>query len=337
MASESLGPNLKMASISVSVVEKVLSIPELVEKQISYLDINSIASLAEVQPMIIKILERGTIWNNLKRRSCQGWKVVNCQEEDLERVFEEKRREIGNLGKMMKKMKDPHLFLRGLLHDIIHEGTNQGITMVELNCRRCPNSPTTESTTHKAWEWHFLLLEEVEGAFGSVSQEIETIKMNPLQGKRLGMRRSWLLAVSSRARLQQSMISVVDIIKFSCSDLVEAQVLLDLAENCRELKMRELKIDGDVGRKGWTALAKALDLHPTCCLWAVVSSSGAMLQARREDLRSIWEHLYNDSRAQWTLTGFPKGPAPFSKRGTDEDREIEWNELVTLLETKKNK
>ena len=136
-----------------------------------------------------------------------------------------------------------------------------------------------------------------------------------------------------KSKTQQSVISVVDIIKFSCSDLVEAQVHLDLAENYRELKMRELKIDGDVGLRGWTALAKALDLHPTCCLWAVVSSSGAMLQARREDLRSIWEHLYNDSRAQWTLTSFPKGPALFSKRGTDEDSEKEWNKLVTLLET----
>ena len=50
-------------------VEKFLKIPELLEKLIPLLDVNSIASLAEVQPMIIKILQRATLWNNLIREA----------------------------------------------------------------------------------------------------------------------------------------------------------------------------------------------------------------------------------------------------------------------------
>ena len=121
-----------MTSAPDSAVEKVLKIPELVEKQISFLDINSIASLAEIQPMIIKLLQRAPIWNNLIRRSCQSWKIVICSEQDFEETFEQKRMEIANLVKMLKKMEDPNRFLLGLLHDIVHEGTNQGITVVQL-------------------------------------------------------------------------------------------------------------------------------------------------------------------------------------------------------------
>ena len=89
-----------------SAAEKFLRIPELVEKQISFLDINSISSLAEVQPMVIKIVQSASLWKNLIRRSCQSWKIVNCTEEDFDETFEHKRMEIANLVKMLKKMED---------------------------------------------------------------------------------------------------------------------------------------------------------------------------------------------------------------------------------------
>ena len=38
-----------------------------------------------------------------------------------------------------------------------------------------------------------------------------------------------------------------------------------------------------------------------------------------------------------TYIGHCPNLALFSKRGTDEDRETEWNRLVKVLETKKNK
>ena len=323
-----------MTSAPDSAAEKFLTIPELVEKQISFLDINSIASLAEIQPMIIKLLQRAPIWNNLIRRSCQSWKIVNCAEQDFEETFEQKRMEIANLVKMLKKMEDPNRFLLGLLHDIVHEGTNQGITVVQLRCPQCPHSP--EPTSHKAWEWHFLLLEEVEGAFGSVVQQIETIKMNPQQGNRFGMRQAWLLAISSRARRQQTRIALVDVSTFSCSDLIEAQAFLALAENCQVMKLRDLRIAGEIGAEGWTALAKALRLHPNCHFWSVDVPKHVMLKGRREDLRTVWDQLFNDASAQWTLAG-RSDVAPFTRRGTDENRKKEWKRLEKVLETNEEK
>ena len=80
--------------------------------------VNSIASLAEVQPMIIKILQRASLWNNLIRKSCQSWKIVNMCSADFEETFEHKKTEIANLVKMLKKMEDSNLFLMRLLHII---------------------------------------------------------------------------------------------------------------------------------------------------------------------------------------------------------------------------
>ena len=315
-----------------SAAEKFLRIPELVEKQISFLDINSISSLAEVQPMVIKILQRDKIWNNLIRRSCQRWKIVNCTEEDFEETFEQNRIEIANLVKMLKKMEDPNLILSDLLHGIIHEETNQGITVVQLNCPQCPQA-AEQPSSHKAWEWHFLLLEEVEAAFGSAVQEIETVKMNPQQGKRFGMRQAWLLAVSSRARRQQTRVALLDLNKFSCKDLLEAKAFHTLAENCQVMKLRDLRIAGEIGTEGWAALAEALRLHPNCYFWSIEVAKHVMLRGRREDLRMIWEHLFNDPSAQWTLAD-RSDVAPFTRRGTDENREEEWRRLEKVLETK---
>ena len=323
-----------MATAEDNAVAKVLQLPELLEKLVLHLDINSVASLAEVQPGVIKILQRTKLWLDLIKRSCRGWKIVNCPEDDLEEAFEQKRHEIANLVKMMKKMDEPtSLILPGLLHDILHEGTNQGITMVELRCSGCLVHWFT-SEHHKAWEWHFLLLEEVEQAFGSALQEVVTLKMNPLQGKRFRMRRSWLLAAASRARRQQSKIALVDIVKLPCIDKVEADTFLALAENCRELKVRELKIIGDIGREGWTALANGLRRHPYCHLWGVEAPISGMLAAGSEDLKTIWEQLFSDSRAQWLLTD--NVLLSFTRRGSDEDRENEWRRLEKVLDTKRS-
>ena len=91
-------------------VEKFLKIPELLEKLVPFLEVDSIASLAEVQPMIIKILQRASLWDNLIRRSCQSWKIVNMYSTDFKETFEHNKTEIANLVKMLKKMEDSNFF-----------------------------------------------------------------------------------------------------------------------------------------------------------------------------------------------------------------------------------
>ena len=311
-------------------VEKFLKIPELLEKLIPLLDVNSIASLAEVQPMIIKILQRATLWNNLIRRSCLNWKVVNwySTEQDFEETFERNRIEIANLVKMLKKMEDFNLLLLGLLHVIIRERTNNGFTEVKLSC---PGHGLNQCRSHKEWEWRFLFLEEVEGAFGSAVQEIESIKMDYVCGKHFRMRQAWLLAVSSRARRQQTRISLVHIDNFFCTDMAEAKALQTLAENCETMRLRHLRIFGEIGAEGWSALAKALRLHPGCHLFFVEVPKRLMVQGRREDLRNIWDCLFKNPSAQWRLEDRPDA----TQWDTEQKNKIkEWRRLEEILDKK---
>ena len=56
-----------------------------------------------------------------------------------------------------------------------------------------------------------------------------------------------------------------------------------------------------------------------------------LLQGRREDLKTIWDRLLIDPSAQWTLSD-SSDVAPFTRRGTDENREKEWRRLEELLD-----
>lgn len=120
--------------------------------------------------------------------------------------------------------------------------------------------------------------------------------------------------------------------KFSCTDLVEAEAFHALAEKCQEMKLRDLRIAGEIGAEGWTALAEALRLHPNCYLSSVEVAKHVMLRGRREDLKTVWDHLYKEGSGQWTLRG-RSDVAPFTRRGTDENREKEWKRLEKVLET----
>ena len=58
-----------------------------------------------------------------------------------------------------------------------------------------------------------------------------------------------------------------------------------------------------------------------------------MLKGRREDLRSIWDQLFNDPISQWMLED-GSHVAHFTRAGTDENRENEWRRLEKVLDTK---
>ena len=65
-----------------------------------------------------------------------------------------------------------------------------------------------------------------------------------------------------------------------------------------------------------------------------VTSGEWMLEAGSEDLKTIWEQLFSDSRAQWLLTD--NVLLTFTRQGSDEDRENEWRRLEKVLDTKRS-
>ena len=141
---------------------KFLNLPELIERLISSLDPLSALRLLESHVIDKDILQKslsGKAWNKLIRSSSYG-------EEALLEV-----EDVKNLVKILKLMKveEPSKFLLPLLDLICESGLSQpyssGVEVI------CPNHPEPHLVTPDA----FLLLEEVEGAFGTAEQSIKSI------------------------------------------------------------------------------------------------------------------------------------------------------------------
>ena len=101
-----------------------------------------------------------------------------------------------------------------------------------------------------------------------------------------------------------------------------------LLQRCDRLKfVQKVEVCGDLGMEGWEALAKALQKHP--CHAKIISSKERMLQARREDLRTIWESMpgrRNGIPSTWIVSG-----TEFTKASVEESEKA-WVQLLEFLD-----
>ena len=156
-------------------MHKFLNLPELIEKLILLLDPLSVLCLLESDVIEKEILQKSLsceAWNKLIRVSSYGGEGT-LQAEDVK-----------DLVKILKLMelKEPSTFLLPLLHLICE--TESGPSQRDFHEVHliCPGHPEPHSVTPET----FLLLEEVEGAFGTTEQTIRSIWGN-------GNDSSWLL------------------------------------------------------------------------------------------------------------------------------------------------
>ena len=99
-----------------------------------------------------------------------------------------------------------------------HNGYVTDVEFVQLKCPGCPRSP------HQVSQLGFLLLEEIEGAFGTAQQIVERVLIANFD-------ETWLSALNSRASRQSVMVKKVSIGRFYCEtdDHLED---LSLMNNC---------------------------------------------------------------------------------------------------------
>ena len=144
--------------------KKFWKTPELIERLLLFLDVESTSCLAKSHARTLNILEGGWVWNKFIKRICP------YDEEDIEDVKEPETKldVIKNLVAILKLMEDPQVLL---------------VDLLELICERCCSkephrgSRATVLCSHHS-EPHilpleaFVHLEEVEGAFGTTEQRI---------------------------------------------------------------------------------------------------------------------------------------------------------------------
>ena len=142
---------------------KFLNIPELIARLISFLDPLSALHLLQSQVIDKKIQQKSLsseAWKKLIRRSSYSEEGL-LQAEDVK-----------DLVKILKLMKveEPSPFLLPLL-DLICDPSPSKSNFSYVSVI-CPNHPEPHKVTPDA----FLMLEEVEGAFGTTVQSINSIR-----------------------------------------------------------------------------------------------------------------------------------------------------------------
>ena len=88
----------------------------------------------------------------------------------------------------------------------------------------------------------------------------------------------------------------VDVISMICKSRNIVEALCTLIHNCETTNLYDVRVSGNIEAAGWAALAKALSsasVNVTC----LVASRELAKEGKREDLRSIWESLWEDDGA----------------------------------------
>ena len=162
----------KMSRRMSEAAKKFWGMPELVNKLLPFLDLESTLNLAKVHQLTRDILQGSFDWNKLissTRIQDPGNLQYNAD------ILEEKMEVVNLLVGILKLMMDPRANMLDLLDTIckrslpwIVENTFDTVTL------SCPN----HQDSHKVPIGKFLLLEAVEAAFGSSEQKLEAISQH---------------------------------------------------------------------------------------------------------------------------------------------------------------
>ena len=268
--------------------EKFWNARELVERLFWFLDPASALHLAEAQLMDKKILRESLsskAWKNLVKQ-------ISCGGEQTKELKDEQREDVRALVATLKLVepKDPIRYLLPLLDLICQRFPSRisngwlGDGEVQMGCP-CQEDP------HKISMKGFMLLEEeVEGVFGTTVQTLKSVRVENFFFNMTvaveNLKEPGLLAICSRMSRQEivTSISVYDGLEIEDNtDIQAVSTLLQAQQVCLTLK-----VCGSVGREGWEMLARAMQANPSG-VWRMEGSIEGLADARREDIKDIWE------------------------------------------------
>ena len=292
------------------------------ENLLPFLDHKATSVLAQAHVKTRNILQGSYVWNKLIRRCCP----YDEHEKDFPKGFpsllQEKIKVIKHLVAILKLMRDPRPLLLDLLdlicerfppHDIHFQPERMSI--VRLACPRHPEGHVTPFSG-------FLLLEEVESAFGSALLNIETIMAETLK-------EPCLSALSQRASRQMYKITSFSVSSVIIQTKKSAEAFnAVLLQVCKGISERlNLDICGEIGREGWKALAEALQLRPNMYVWYIRTFKCVLDAGRREDTRDCWEAI--GPSATWFVSDEDEEGYECLDR---EDGEEGWRRLVEIMD-----
>ena len=285
-------------------VEKFFGDPDLeppvspvVEKLLPYLDATSTLHLVQsgITCLLKHLQYSSVVWRKLVKRSLPGDYEIGVDQlyyhkynDRVRETFEEKQIQMASLFNILKMLDEPKSHVLHLL-EVICERTpaDMGGQYIKIG---------SQGSSYSVTPLGFLLLEEVEAAFGSALQEVLSI------GSRL--EEPWLSALASRVSRQKEKVTKMEIglinvtTKESCGAL---QILVMNSVTEGRESVGRLKVSGtNIEVDGWAALATALSLAPKWVKF-VVAPVELMKEGRREDLRKVWDSLDSGYYNGWRV------------------------------------
>ena len=200
-------------------------------------------------------------------------------------------RHLAAILKLMTQADDQRANMLDLL-DTICKRNPPGVSSENSPGRRVTISCLNHPDSHQVFLEDFFLLEAIEGALGTSEQKAISSTGCFLDG-------SSLSALSSRLARQQEKLTLLGFGHVHVRSLESAQAFKTLMQASSEVvsgrpystqyARGQLKVQGEIGGKGWNELAEGVRLHPGLQLTYVHVLKPTLDEASKEDIRIIWD------------------------------------------------
>ena len=203
---------------------------------------------------------------------------------------------------ILNLMRSPNTLLLNLL-DLICErfeakrvSFRESLVYLSCTCQRQP-----EEECHVVTLSGFLLLEEVERAFGTAEQAVLWCDFRQL----------WeadLLGLASRLSRQQEDLQGVLLGRVKIGNKRSALAFHSLSQLCPTLSVSELEVCAEIGIEGWAAIAESVKKVRRGFL-SLEAPKELLMEAPKTDLRVLWEGV-----SHWIVT--------LERFGQDDEAEV---------------
>ena len=275
--------------------KKFWKIPELVEKLLPHLDLDSIKRLAESHELTRKILEKPLVWKKLIKRVfsenikfCLCYTPVPSEDYELLASDRPKAKILAEILHLLQDSLGCQLEM-DLLHAVCDRHAFPTARHNEAYMRNFVNvSCVCLQSTHEVTPTGFVLLEDIQSTLGPREQRIlEVDKVHA------GLSGPFLMALSSMTTRQQGMEMKILVSSLECNSRESVEAIENVAKFFEANRHSAyIDIGGEIGGEGWAAMRRIVE-H-------LVDGVGvehiqleevekqAMVAGAQEDLRAIW-------------------------------------------------
>ena len=287
---------------------KFWMIPEMIAQLLPFLDLKSTLCLAQSHEKTKHVLKGAVIWNNLVER--------NSPLDQLDKVKD--------FVAILKLMKDPKANLLEVLDEICKTNPQTGFEGGFGVRMGCPCHLHFHPISPKGFE----LLEEVEGAFGTSEQTVESVS-----GGKWVVPNNFMAALGSRLSRQQQELTSISIGQIDMSSKKQAedfktlmQAIPSMGPSSRSVQFGTLWVQEPIGPEGWELVGLALHTHHGL-LSEVIARQDVYTGGKREDMRIVWEALKRKGFLIVDARGWIAG-----KTLLKQDGEAAWTRLCQILD-----